>query len=135
MNEQVIWITTPPVNASQHEVLKELLLITNTLVLSKIQQYDFEILNIYEELQNYLVLRAKDGVHWMPEGHRVITQFLIKCIKQLINKNKSISIDNQELLADSVDNSENISASKFYFLQYFSSAMYTFMSRSVWCTT
>ena len=85
--KHVIWIVTPPVDNRQYTKLDQLMSNINSLVISKAVDRDFSVLNLNKDLQNYLHLRSNDGLHWSPEGHRIITRLLINCIGKIPKNN------------------------------------------------
>jgi hypothetical protein len=113
-NKNVIWLLTPPVDNDKHRGLSELLLATNPCIISKTIEYGFMVVDFSEHLKSHLNLRALDGIHWTPQGHRLMTQYLNKYISQLPKQNL-INVIHPLVSTDVMNDNENISARKFIF--------------------
>ncbi len=74
-----------------------------------------KILASNEQLNNEINLDASYGNHWMPKGHRLITQYLIKCISQS-PKLKSINVIYQASAVAKINSNKNILSSKFTYV-------------------
>lgn len=82
MGKVVIWVTPPPVNAD-HRSLHDLLSKINPLSLETAKKYDFFILDLHDKLKNHVDFRANDGIHFNPQGQRLVTQYLIDLLSQV----------------------------------------------------
>ncbi|CAF3277901.1 unnamed protein product [Rotaria sp. Silwood2] len=63
MNKIILWITTPPVNDIKHPILNNLLLMANSLIITKAREYGFHVIDLNEYFKNYLHLCGTDGIH------------------------------------------------------------------------
>ncbi|CAF3267230.1 unnamed protein product [Rotaria sp. Silwood2] len=77
MKSKIIWLSNAPINNSKDSNLSRVLSRTNPLTVSKAQQYDMHTLDLYAKMKDYMELLSNDGIHWTPQGQRMITKFLI----------------------------------------------------------
>lgn len=111
LNKNIVWVFLPlPIS---HDLLglNNLILNLRTSVLDIIQCYNCKYLDLYEALKNYSNIHNYDSLHLNPNGHRLISFFLVKFINNirqqvLINLNGASSSNN--LIVQVCDTSNDI---------------------------
>jgi len=71
------------------------------------------VIDLHEQFKLNLNLLANDGIHWPPQGHRLITQCMIKCLSQIPKQNHLIDTTSQSSSIENINNNEIISSSMF----------------------
>ncbi|CAF1489144.1 unnamed protein product [Rotaria sordida] len=94
LKKQIIWIMIPPSNSSNNCLFNNLISKLHPSIIEILKNYDCILLDLYDILGNHPDCRHVDGVHFTPNGHRVITYYLMKIISNLLQ---------QEIIIDSVD--------------------------------
>ena len=124
IEKKIVWMTTPPVDGQKHQHLKKLLVATNEDVLAKVKLNDFYLLDLYRHMKNQLALRNNDGLHWLPEGHRLMSQFLIDAMGKVFVQQETIDVSSRSMLEQSPSNShiryDGKSTNYNFLLQWFS---------------
>lgn len=112
--KHIIWMSTPRVHNLKYTRLYELQIKLNDLTIAKAVEKQFYILNLYQEMINQVNLQGKDGIHWSPEGHRMMTQYLIQLIKEIPLVTNSVLVNTRKSI-DTISSKFYISSGKMFF--------------------
>ncbi|CAF1349352.1 unnamed protein product [Rotaria magnacalcarata] len=83
LKKHIIWVLLPPPVSTKAQYTNELLKKLSPLIIEKIHKHSITLLNLYECFKNDMNIRNKDGVHFTPYGHCLITVKLADCLQDV----------------------------------------------------
>lgn len=90
INKNVVWISLPPPHFQQSSTLNDLIRRMYKPTTDILNYYGCKMLDLYQLLANTPNIRSRDGVHFTPNGHRLISSRLVEYMSCL---NEDITSD------------------------------------------
>ena len=82
-HQKLLWVILPPSESTQSTYINNLLNKLNPMIIEKLETNQINFINLANCSQKDVEIRHRDGIHFTPIGHRIITEKILEHTKKM----------------------------------------------------